>query len=317
MLSARGYLWTFFCSTAAILLIGSIAGNYLPGRFGSYVPPLTRDEFVREHAIKETRAPCLALFGDSRVAFNISASIIDQSLPQNCSSQNYGFPGIDLSVIKYLSHSVSPRLAVISVSEPMLTIPSEPPGIIQSLQKWRTQFIRDVLKIGAFRTLYLGFSRFSQLLRAIEAPLSDGWDWSRTQKRWLSSSIEKRELVSLPSYKAESADMAANYFAGNEAGLSEELSSLIDSLRSKGAMVAILIPPSELSFQMQPISARQRDRWQITRDVAMELNAPIIDCSNAASCGIKPSGFADPVHLNDSGVSDYSNYLASTISGML
>ncbi len=297
-------------STALMLLALSFLGNALPGAVGRYIPPLAREEYVRIHAIQESPTPCVAIFGDSRVAFNISGAIIDKALPDKCRSQNYGFPGIGLEIIERLSRETAPKLAILSPTEPMLTQPLEPLTFMQVVEAEHRRLVRRIIQVPLLRTIYFGYSRVSLMLRPVPVP-SDGWDWSSAQKRWLSSGIEKREFVSLPSYKSESADMAANYFMGNRAGLSEQLIDLIKSVRSRGASVAILIPPSEDSFQQQAKSSGQRDRWQIMHAVAGELDVPIIDCSNSRNCSIDKSGFADPVHLNDDGVKGYTTAITT------
>ena len=66
--------------------------------------------------------PCVALHGDSRMAFNVSGAIVDMALPPNCRSQNYGFPAISLDHSIKLTQELAPepkkiRLTILSINE--------------------------------------------------------------------------------------------------------------------------------------------------------------------------------------------------------
>src|SRR5262249_25034989 len=125
---------------------------------------------------------------------------------------------------------------------------------------WRyllDEFERRFLANETLRWLYLGYNRSAQLWQSIvhhTPPPGDGWDWSTAEKRWTSSSIKERHLESLPSYEKEVADMAASYFLDRKATdrNRKELTNLVRDLSSTGAIVILVLPPSDRLFQAEP-----------------------------------------------------------------
>lgn len=312
-MTPRSPLTLILIFTIANLVVFSVVGNFLPQKFGSYIPIRLRDQYIRSHAGAETLRPCIAFLGDSRVAFNVSGAIVDRHLPGSCSSQNYGFPGIFLDDMSRLEPDLTPKIAVISPTETML---SEPTSLLSALEQRGALLVRATLQVSWVRSLYIGYGRATALVHFAtrrKMPASSGWDWSPSQKRWLSSSVQNREYVNLPTYTAEAEAMALDYFGRDTAGLADDIKKIVTSFKDRGISVILLIAPSELEFQRRSHSLGQQARWQIVREVAAKTGSPLIDCSVPIECGVLPKHFADPVHLNDAGVESYSSSLGAHI----
>lgn len=310
---------TFIANVFAGTLAASVAfvciGNSLPAPHGTFIPMLAghdfvRDEFVRSNALAEDASPCVAFLGDSRVAFNISASAVDRLLPNECRAQNYGFPSLSLERIEgLLSDLLVPRTVVVSVSESMLfhRDGASPPLVERILrEKW-------------VRSIYLGQQRLLEFMRALQGKPSraSGWTWSSDQKKWLYSGLGDRAMVRLPSYRKEADDLAVRYFARNRIGQEKELRAFLANIAKRGAMLIVVIPPSEIRFQGRSEHhgpGKQRTAWRIIARVTREVGAILIDCSSEC---VDPSGFGDPVHLNELGAAQYSSYLAQRIATQL
>jgi hypothetical protein len=284
-----------------------VIGNALPGHYGQFIPMPVRDEFVLRHPVADTPKPCIAFLGDSRTAFNISSAIVDRSLPGGCRSQNYGFPALAPRKIIHLASEISVSNAiVVSLSETMVA------------SKPDTGLVTRILETSWIRWLYLGHQRLLNLFRAShgQEALDSGWRWMSAEKRWRYIGLEQRSMVSLPTYEQEASAMAASYFQTRPPVDEHHLRWFLSALSSRAPRVIVIIPPSEAKFQllanryqggMQPI-------WDAIKGVATTSGADIIDCSR--SC-VDPSGFADPVHLNEKGLEQYSRRLAQELDSLL
>lgn len=287
-------------------------GQALPGEHGTYVPMLAdsafvRDEFVRQHALTETQSPCVAILGDSRVAFNIYAATIDGKLPNGCTAQNLGFPGLGFRQLKHLVDDYNlNQTIVLSASEIMLN----------SMD--RGSLVDTVLEARWTRYLYLGYHRFVHLVRTLKgtAARGSGWTWSSKEKRWLYAGLERRELVKQPLYEQEARDMAKDYFGARKLANGDGLRELLEWLIPRTRRVIIVIPPSAQRFQQNALqyNDRQRAMWKLTLQIANDARVTVVDCSSAC---VDQSGYADPVHLNDRGAAQYSEYLASQIASQV
>lgn len=308
MLPARTYLMAFFSTVLVTWASIPFIGNALPDPHGSYIPMLVghdfvRDEFVRRNALTETPTPCVAFFGDSRVAFNVSGEVINRSLPEGCRSQNYGFASLNLPTTKKLiSELRSPATVVISVSETMLDAVYQP-GLAAALLEARW-----------IRRLYLGHQRFMHLYRTLNRtqPPDNGWRWSSAQGRWQFLILEERQLIATPGYKEEVAALAENYFSLRTPDDGAELISFLGWAAQRSKKLIVVLPPSETRFQQAAQKfGKQQSYWQLIAKAAREAGATLIDCSQ--SC-VDPSGFADPVHLNAQGVVSYSTSLGRRLA---
>jgi hypothetical protein len=319
----------------ALALTAGAIGNALPPPWSTFVPMLVnddfiRDEFVHRHAVADVRTPCVAVLGDSRAGFNISGAILDTALPPDCRTQNYGFPAMRLEKITRLVSDLDPKIAglraiVISVNEAMLTHPkSDDDSLRIDYGQHLENAARDwLLQWRWIRSAYLGHHRLSQYLRASLrmslAPDTTGWIWMSERKQWRYLGLEKRELISLPSYREEVRAMAHSYFVANTPRPDARalLERTLAQLSMHSGTIVVVIPPAETSFQEQAeiVAPGVRDRIiNLIRDVSRDARAHLIDCSSAGMCDVDREGYADPVHLNDRGIEAYSHFLARQIS---
>lgn len=308
MTEARSFLATFFASALAMAAAMPVIGNSLPDPFGTYVPmtadhDFVRNEFVLRNAVQETPTPCIGFFGDSRTAFNISAAMIDQVLPDDCKAQNYGFAALGLHQVRQIFSKIDKiGTAVICVSERMVN-----PGELR--------LVTRVLGIEWIRYLYLGHQRVVFLYRTLtgSAPPDSGWSWSTAEKRWRFAGLERRDVDSDPAYYARSVDlMSADYFKSPQPGDGRHLREFLSFVSAKAKRVIVIIPPSEEQFRKvsERYNGKQTSFWRTTERVAREAGAMVVDCSQ--SC-VDRTAFADPVHLNDRGVAMYSAWLAKNL----
>jgi hypothetical protein len=313
---------------ATIASVVGVLGNMIPSHWQGYVPMLVnndfmRDELVRINAMADDSAPCVALFGDSRMAFNVSGSRIDDKLPAGCRSQNYGFPALKLAQISELAGQLrDKRLIVLSISETLLLTRSSMGDRARiDYGRWIEDQARQYLLSRRWiRDVYLGQHRLAQYAREklgmSFATDNVGWEWSGKQKRWIYQGSGNRQLVSIPTHYAESKDIAESYFdcscTPNESALSAVLLEL-----SRNFRLIVVIPPSEASFQRfaeELAPGVQPEVWAAVRRAARDHEVRLVDCSKAELCGVQQTGFADPVHLNEEGIKAYSTFLSAVIA---
>lgn len=323
---SRRYLIAFVLAVAATLAVVPVIGNSLPAPHGSFIPMLVDHDFIRDehiirNALAEERAPCVALVGDSRVAFNVSGAIVEHDLPRGCAVQNYGFPAFGFGEFSRFLSSAPPRAAVVvSVSESMLFggDGAEP----SRWAAWRWSALRSrawyfVVSFDFGRTAYLGLHRVARLWRIAtgQRPGDSGWIWRSDEKYWRAG-IDGRVMASLPTYAVEVENMAKSYFDHRGIDDGRDLTAFVLKQRARVKTVILVIPPSEARFR--EVSKRygpaQHEAWNVVRRVAESTEAALIDCST--DC-VPQSGFADPVHLNAEGVRAYSKELSRRIAEVL
>lgn len=256
------YTLVVAAACGAMFGAAAVGGNLLPEPHGSFVPMLVGHDFIRDEnviqkPIAEQPSPCVALFGDSRVAFNVSGEIVDRGMSDGCTTQNYAFPGLGLDQIAGLIALTRPQRAiVISVSETMVA--GAAPGQSQPATWWqrlrgfdvREQVWQYALHIGAVRALYLGLHRTLRLRRIAVGQRSGdaGWFWQSRAKHW-TAGIDGRVLVDLPTYRQEVEAMADNYFGQRTIGDGSEIRALLSNAKARGKAVIVVIPPSEARFR--------------------------------------------------------------------
>ena len=219
------------------------------------------------------------------------------------------------------------RAIVVSVNEAVLTarLDEDDPLHTNHGQRIEAAARSWFLQWRAIRTAYLGHHRLFRYLRAqlrMTLPLDSGWTWNADRKLWRYAGLERRELVSLPSYRQEAGNMARSYFAARmiRPDAADLISSTLAGLAKRADALVVLISPSERMFQedADAIAPGFRPRvLDVIRNAASRNGARTIDCSTPETCGVAQAGFADPVHLNDLGVAAYSRALAPLIAAAL
>lgn len=160
------FVATILIITAALAILLAWIGNSLPTPYRSYVPmvvgnDIVREQMVREYPMKEANRGCLALLGDSRVAFNLEAKRIVDSTNPDCRAQNYGFPALGvMHFIPILDElrdiGIEPEVAF---NEAMLTEDKGPLQPTSPVRTWEYD-IRDWLMRQKWaRWVYLGHHR--------------------------------------------------------------------------------------------------------------------------------------------------------------
>lgn len=329
-----------------VLLVWAFAwiGNALPAPWSGDVPlsgpGIQRREAVRANVIAPQGdwRPCVALLGDSRVAFNLSGAVIDSALPDGCPSQNYGFPALGTVHAVDLAAAIvnGPRaagdrpqrlrMAVLSVSEPGLLavarLPAADPWRVDYGRRWESRLTNALWERTEW--LQLGHHRLTIFLRerANMTIPPRVWTWHAGRKAWRYRGLESRTLVTLPRYETEAFAMARSYFENRR--LSPHAGASIDEaiagLRPLAQQIVLLIPPVQARFatiaELISPDLRQTVRETILA-AGRRAGVPVIDCSSPAACGIRPEGFADPVHLNEAGADAYSQALGARLARLL
>jgi hypothetical protein len=323
----------FITVAMAVVLLAiatGIIGNSLPAPWSAWVPlheEHLRDEPVRTNAMAAGPMPCVALHGDSRMAFNVSGAILDMALPPNCRSQNYGFPAMSLDHSIKLTQELAPepkkiRLTVLSISE--VRVVTKLHWSRTEIGHWIERSVRArLLQWRWVRSAYLGHHRLARFIRSslyMSAPLDSGWTWDPEQKVWHYQGLERRELVTLSSYEQESLAMAGNYFSNKHIYNDGAVENAVKRLAMRSEKVLVVIPPAEarfVRFAEQLAPGLRSSAIKVISEAAQRSGADVIDCSVAATCGLNPASFADPVHLNEIGVQLYSRALAHWIAAAL
>jgi hypothetical protein len=317
----------------AAIAAAAAMGNNLPPPHGTYVPMLVgndivREEFIRAFPMQDKRAGCIAILGDSRVAFNVNASMVVDSADANCIAGNYSFPGMGEAQFfrimgELVDRKVRVKMVVLGVNDADFMIPKNPPSIKPSengpAMVWDWQIRQWLMLHSVTRWVYLGHHRLVRFLKA-KAGLSrqeTDWTWEADLGRWRAPAAETRQMVRHDRWR-ESRTMASGYYQGRTLRRDADsvIKRLVAGMKVWVPRVVLILPPSDAAFQSvaEELEPGLRERFvAVVKAAAAQSSADVIDCSKPADCGLREEHFADPIHLNGEGAGAYTAALAEKI----
>jgi hypothetical protein len=303
------------------------AGYHLPGQIRKYTPLKNiylRLQNVADNAIKAT-PPCIIFAGDSRTAMNVNTRQISFG---PCESQNYAFPALPLDAMRHLltanvQESQPAEILVIVASELVFNAGHiEVFSPLDLRQLIGTPYFWDaLLSFHPARRGYIGAARFGRLLEYVTDPGKKpppAVVWSDELGRWQYEVSETRVMIDLAGRSEELIVHARDYYEKRNFGNpQQELVSFISSVKHLARRFAIVLPPLAPGAKdaAERVSPGQLAGFvEAVRTAAQLLGTPLIDCSNAESCGVPAEGWADSVHLNAGGAVLFSAALANRLA---
>lgn len=302
----------------AIFIALICAVNIFPSPVQKYVPLVSADfraEMVAQHVPSE--APCLAIFGDSRVAFSINGTSLSRP---GCAAVNYGFPALGLPQYLHLANrffSAGSQPAEFLLSLSVTTFQIGPGYQDGSSIFSRVFWHRMIMSSAPTRFGWFGFERLRYGVRLVlgHGQIASGWQWSSRLGRWESDAIDQRQLALLPSTEKELDDMAVSYTQRPlSISYKNDLLATAETLSKFTTKIVFVIPPVYPGFDAILAGKPQgsvQEFYDGVHEVAKAKAIEVIDCSVASDCNLDEGSFGDPVHLNAAGAEKYSRYLAS------